>query len=162
MSEIDSRAIVYAEAKRKMGTARTKEDYQKLMLLLQSLGDYQDCPSLLQQCEADLQKDLKYQKAFELLNPNTVESCTEAVRILEEIPQWRNADERRQKIQTYLERLQSSDEVVESFHTREKELKTHWKNEELRKKKWNQYSLYAGIAATVLYYICMFVANGDS
>lgn len=161
MNETDSRAIVYAEVQSKMGTARTREDYQKLMLLLQSLGDYQDSPSLLQQCEAELQKDLKYQKASTLLNNNTEESCTEAVQILEEIPQWRNADERRQKTQTYLDRLQSSDEAADSFRSKELELKSYWNNEEERQKKWNRYAIYVGVIAAVVYYICMFVSNGD-
>lgn len=115
MDNNDPRELVYTDILPKIDAARTKAEYQAVILVLETLGDYRDAPQLLSECKEHMEKDEKYQKAAELLGRNTFGSLTEAIFLLKEIPDWRDANTRLEKARNLIQSLSDDFPEPESY-----------------------------------------------
>lgn len=108
----DEKEAVYQSALSIYMRAKDADNIRDIIYIFEQLDGYKDSEHQAELCKTRLQElktDALYAKALQKMDLETVRGYKEAIEILEEIPEWKNAsfklDEAKAKLQTLEEKL---------------------------------------------------------
>ncbi len=112
--------LIYDAGKKLMDTG----DYDDALQSFSSIPGYKDADTLAEECrkktnEVSAQNEAIYDAAVNFIGDGTAADCQHALRLLEQIPGWKNADELAEQCRIRLEELTAREEK-ESIYLRAK------------------------------------------
>ena len=106
--------IIYKGAVNAMAAADSENEYKAAAEIFKTVPGFKDADSLVEKCldNADIcRKDALYNSARSQMNQNTISSYESAIRMLESISGWKDADEQIYACQKKIEELKAKDEA---------------------------------------------------
>ena len=110
----DEKEAIYQDALSIYMRAKSADNIRDIVYIFEQLDGYRDSNHQAELCKKrleELKTDALYAKALQKMDFETVRGYTEAIEILEKIPEWKNAsfklDEAKAKLQTLQEKLEA-------------------------------------------------------
>lgn len=105
---------IYNRAVSAMNEANSENEYKAAAEIFKTVPGFKDADSLVEKCldNADIcRKDALYNSARSQMNQNTISSYESAIRMLESIPGWKDADEQIYACKKKIEELKAKQEA---------------------------------------------------
>ncbi len=105
---------IYNRAVSAMNEANSENEYKAAAEIFKTVPGFKDADSLVEKCldNAEIcRKDALYNSARSQMNQNTISSYESAIRMLESIPGWKDADEQIYACQKKIEELKAKEEA---------------------------------------------------
>lgn len=105
---------IYNRAVSAMNEANSENGYKAAAEIFKTVPGFKDADSLVEKCldNAEIcRKDALYNSARSQMNQNTISGCESAIRMLESIPGWKDADEQIYACKKKIEELKAKQEA---------------------------------------------------
>lgn len=105
---------IYNRAVSAMNEANSENGYKAAAEIFKTVPGFKDADSLVEKCLDNAEtcrKDALYNSARSQMNQNTISSYESAIRMLESIPGWKDADEQIYACQKKIEELKAKEEA---------------------------------------------------
>ena len=105
---------IYNRAVSAMNEANSENEYKGAAEMFKTVPSFKDADSLVEKCldNAEIcRKDALYNSARSQMNQNTISSYESAIRMLESIPGWKDADEQIYACKKKIEELKAKEEA---------------------------------------------------
>ena len=105
---------IYNRAVSVMNEANSENEYKAAAEIFKTVPGFKDADSLVEKCldNAEIcRKDALYNSARSQMNQNTISGCESAIRMLESIPGWKDADEQIYACKEKIEELKAKEEA---------------------------------------------------
>ena len=106
--------IIYKDAVNAMTAADSENEYKAAAEIFKTVPGFKDADSLVEKCLDNAEtcrKDALYNSARSQMNQNTISSYESAIRMLESIPGWKDADEQIYACKKNIEELKAKEEA---------------------------------------------------
>ena len=137
-AETSRKDDIYRRAKSVRGSAKRELDFKQAAELFQSIAEYKDSAAQAGKClelAESVQKDAFYDYAKAEMSSEQISSYENAIRMLEYIPGWRDADEQIIVCQNKIKEIREKEEQQRLAQERQAELRRQEEEKHKKKKK---------------------------